>query len=277
MVALAQKNGISEIVAPEKLQKEGKELQEEAKRTIDEYHEHWKDYSFHLALARLWKLVNQTNAFFHSQEPWKLAKNDPEKFMSVLSGTCHSLRTIGVLLWPVMPRKMEELLSSIGISFAVSAKPMGGIDLERWDATFKINKIPTLFQKIEPTKEGAAPEAKTAAKEPSTSEISIDDVAKVELVIGTITDAVELEKSDKLLKMSVDFGPLGTRTILAGIKKWYTPGDVIGKQAVFVFNLKPRPLMGEVSQGMMLMGQDEQGKPQPVVPASKVPNGTRLR
>lgn len=276
MVALAQKNGISEIVAPATWQKGEIELYQEAKQTIAEYHEHWKDYSFHLALARLWKLVNQTNAFFHGREPWKLAKNDPEAFMSVLSATCHCLRTIGVLLWPIMPRKMEELLSSIGISFMVSDKPMGGIDLDRWDATFALNKIPTLFQKLEPAKKETEPEAKKIEKE-TANEVSIDDVAKVELVVGTITEVQQIEKSDKLLKMSVDFGPLGTRTILAGIKKWYQPADIAGKQAVFVFNLKPRALMGEVSQGMLLTAADDQGKPWPIHPPLKVPNGTRLR
>lgn len=276
MVALAQKNGISEIVPPAKWGDAEKELQKEAVDTIAEYHEHWKDYAFHLALARLWKLVNASNAFFHSQEPWKLAKNDPEKFMSVLSATCHSLRSIAILLWPIMPRKMEELLASIGVSLKLDSKPMGGIELDKWDATFAVNQIPTLFQKIEPKKKGENVMEKTE-KEPKSNEISIDDFTKVELVVGTVTDAQEIEKSDKLLKLTVDFGPLGQRTILAGIKKWYKPSDIIEKQAVFVFNLKPRELMGHTSQGMLMMGSDETGKPQPMFPAAKVPNGTRLR
>ena len=109
------------------------------------------------------------------------------------------------------------------------------------------------------------------------SHITIDDVVKVELRVGAIKACEEIEGSDKLLKMQIDFGQNGMRQILAGIKKWYTPQDLINKQAVFVYNLKPRKMMGIESQGMMLLAENEQGDLQIVNPVGVVPNGTRLR
>ena len=95
--------------------------------------------------------------------------------------------------------------------------------------------------------------------------------------MGTITSCEIVEKYDKLLKLTVDFGELGTRTILAGIRKHYAPEELIGRQALFVCNLKPRKMAGFESQGMMLIAQDANGKSQLMAPAERVPNGTKLQ
>jgi len=107
--------------------------------------------------------------------------------------------------------------------------------------------------------------------------IPIDIVAQVELRVGTIKECQEIPESDKLLKMRVTFGELGERTILAGVKKWYKPEDLIGRQGVFIYNLKPRKMLGMESQGMMLFAEADDGTYQLIVPADKVPDGTRLR
>jgi methionyl-tRNA synthetase len=77
--------------------------------------------------------------------------------------------------------------------------------------------------------------------------------------------------------MRVNLGGKGIRTIFAGIKKWFSPNDLIGKQGIFVANLKPRKMLDSVSEGMMLCAQDQDGKPYPVIPSASVPNGTRLK
>lgn len=106
--------------------------------------------------------------------------------------------------------------------------------------------------------------------------IQYDDFAKLDLRIGTVIECVEKEGSDKLLRLTVDFGEEGTRNILSGIKKWYKPSDLKDKQFVFVFNLAPRKMMGEESEGMILAAGDEKGKPQPLKPKSKTPNGSTI-
>lgn len=277
MVALAEKNNIQTIAAPDIWSAQAQALYDESCATVKEYQQHFADYWFHLALGRLFKLVNQTNAYFHSQEPWKLATSDPARFNEVLSATCHSLRTIALLLWPIMPNKMESLLGSIGIHFDLAKGPWSGIDLISWNATFTLTKIPSLFAKIEPQRPQESKTSEISQEQAPENTIDIETFAKLELVVGTVQQAEIIEKSDKLLKLQVDFGPRGQRTVFAGIKKWYQPSDLIGKQAVFVFNLKPRAIMGQVSQGMILTAQDSQGIPHIVIPASPVPNGTKLR
>jgi methionyl-tRNA synthetase len=277
VAALAEKQGLHTIEARATWSQESQELFNESCAALDEYQEHLKDYYFHMALSRLWKLVNQTNAYFHAQEPWKLAKSDPEKFKEVLSATCHSLRTIALLLWPVMPKTMQLLLESIGVQFDVTKGAWAGLDLWHWNYQFTLTKVPTLFNKIEQVKEQQVKKTEpSSVVQEGGPTINIDIVAQVELVVGTIEQAELVEKSDKLLKLHVDFGAKGKRTILAGIRKWYLPVDLIGKQAVFVYNLKPRALMGHESQGMLLVAEGAEGGHY-ISPAGLVPNGTRLK
>ncbi len=103
--------------------------------------------------------------------------------------------------------------------------------------------------------------------------VQFDDFAKLDLRVGTVMECVEKEGSDKLLRLTVNFGDEGTRNILSGIKLHHKPADLINKQFIFVINLEPRKLMGEESQGMLLATGD---KLQPLKPKSKVPNGSKI-
>ena len=111
---------------------------------------------------------------------------------------------------------------------------------------------------------------------PQSNIIDINHFAAVELRIGTILECVEVEKSDRLLRMQVDFGVLGKRQILSGVKKYLKPEDLVGKQATFVVNFAPRSMMGFESHGMMLTAQDAQGFAV-LVPSSSVENGSGIR
>lgn len=105
--------------------------------------------------------------------------------------------------------------------------------------------------------------------------ITIDDFAKIELRIGTILEAEEVPGSEKLIKQIVDFGELGTRQVLSGIKSWYKPSQLVGKQFIYVVNLEPRKMMGLESQGMILA--TDTGKPILIKPSKKVPSGSKIR
>lgn len=105
--------------------------------------------------------------------------------------------------------------------------------------------------------------------------ILFDEFSKIELHVGTVLEAEEVQGSDKLIKQIVDFGELGTRQILSGIREWYKPSQLIGKQFVYVTNLEPREMMGLESQGMLLATDTK--KPHPLKPSSKVPAGTKIR
>ncbi|KKR80520.1 MAG: Methionine-tRNA ligase [Candidatus Daviesbacteria bacterium GW2011_GWA1_41_61] len=105
--------------------------------------------------------------------------------------------------------------------------------------------------------------------------INFDDFIKVELRVGTVLEAEEVEGSEKLIKLKVDLGEENPRQILAGIKQWYKLQALVGKQFVFVTNLEPRTMMGFQSQGMILAA--DSSKPVLIKPISKVTSGTKLR
>ena len=106
--------------------------------------------------------------------------------------------------------------------------------------------------------------------------ISQIDLSKIDVRIGTIKKVENIPKSKQLVKLIVDFGD-HTRTILAGIKQEReNPQDVEGKQALFVVNLKPKKMMGEVSEGMLFdIGYSDKITPVLAIPEEPVPNGTR--
>lgn len=104
--------------------------------------------------------------------------------------------------------------------------------------------------------------------------ITYEDFAKMDFRVGKILDCVKKEGSDKLLRLTVDFGSEGTRNILSGLSHYYEPGDLKGKQFIFIINLEPRKLMGEESQGMILCTDED--KPLPLKPKSKSIAGTTI-
>lgn len=112
--------------------------------------------------------------------------------------------------------------------------------------------------------------------------ITIDDFAKVELKVGTVLEAQDLEESEKLIKLKVDLGPAADgagsdiRQILAGVKQWYKAEEFVGKQVVIVANLEPRTMMGLQSQGMMLAADSADG-PVFLTVSKSVPSGTKVR
>ena len=111
---------------------------------------------------------------------------------------------------------------------------------------------------------------------PIKSEISIDDLEKLDIRVGTIRSVAEVPESKKLMKLTVDFGD-HSRTILAGIKQERkNPQEIAGVQALFVVNLPPREMAGELSEGMLFdIGYADGVTPVLAVPEQPVPSGSR--
>jgi len=97
--------------------------------------------------------------------------------------------------------------------------------------------------------------------------INYNDFLKLDLRVGEVIECVRKEGSDKLLRLTVDFGEEGKKNILSGIYPHYEPEDIKGKQFIFVINLEPRKIMGEESQGMILCVDGD--KLAPLVPLEK--------
>ena len=106
--------------------------------------------------------------------------------------------------------------------------------------------------------------------------IEICDLDKIDIRVGTIKSVEDIEKSDKMVKLVVDFGEF-SRTILVGMKKEReNPSEVIGQQALFVVNLAPRKMLGQISEGMLFdIGYEDGITPVLAQPEKPVPNGSR--
>lgn len=105
--------------------------------------------------------------------------------------------------------------------------------------------------------------------------IEFTDFQKVEIRIGEVLSVEEIEGSDKLLKLEVDFGEIGKRQVLSGIKEWFGEKDLVGKQYVFATNIKPRMMMGFESQAM-IMAVDKGDDVILIAPCAKVENGSKI-
>ncbi|NBP00689.1 MAG: methionine--tRNA ligase [Proteobacteria bacterium] len=261
------------LTAPEQWSKQSQGLFQSSLAMIELFEKEMERGYFHSALNHVWKFLNESNAYFHNQEPWKLIKTDKAAFLEILSATVHALKTAGILLWPVMPTKIESLLGRIGYQFELDKDQVALCKIP-WKNTFTLTGGTPLFEKPEEKKETVAPEV----TQPVVNYIGIEDLAKVELKVGTIIDCQSIPESDKLLKLSVDLGEAQPRCILSGVKSSYSPEQLIGKQGVFVTNLKPRMMLKKYeSQGMMLFVKNQDGLMVFATTEKEVPNGNTLQ
>jgi methionyl-tRNA synthetase len=249
-------------------------------------------YQVSLALQDAWTLVRQVNKYIVEREPWKLAKDvtNTDVLNQTLYRGADALRVIAALVDPVMPDASARI------------RRMLGLDAESWTTLragslapgSRLGDVEPLFPRIEKTVEElrnmtgneSAPTPPPAAAVPAgpapagasatDGHIAIDDFMKVELRVAKVLEAEAVPKSKKLIKLRVDVGT-GHRTILAGIAEAYTPDQLVGRTIVVVANLKPRPMMGMESQGMVLAASTETGPPSLVAVDPSLPAGARVR
>lgn len=110
-----------------------------------------------------------------------------------------------------------------------------------------------------------------------TPHVSYEDFAKLDIRIGTVVAAESVPETDKLLKCTVDFGELGMRTIVSGIRLWKQPEDLVGAQLPYIVNLSPRIIKGIESRGMLLAGSPGGEGLVLLRPEEKTEPGTRLK
>lgn len=269
VMMLARKYEGEKISAPRTWQEPEKKLCARAQEMILLAQEHMNNYLFHRAYHEVWQFVRETNAYLHTQEPWKIVAHDRVRFFEIIAAACHALCTIAWISWPVMPQSMDTIFTALGTSRDAWTKNIQ--DSNSWSTNFTLAEPSVLFARIQisPT---PLPE-ETAVADAS---ISFDEFQKVEIRVGTIISVDEVPKSDKLFRLEVDFGELGKRQILSGMKGKLTMEELQGKQALFVTNLAPRSIMGLESQGMLLTVSDGE-KPVLVTPGRLSVNGSRAQ
>ena len=247
-------------------------------------------YRFREALGYLMDLARLGNKYLAETEPWKVIKTDPLRAKTILNIALQISANLSIVCEPFLPFTAEKLRTQLNITedftwinagradllvegHALGKAPAGPGDL--LFAKIEDDEINQQVQKLLNAKrmnelEGAAQPAKEVPA--VRQEITYDDFARMDIRIGTITEAERVPKSDKLLKLKVDDG-LGGRQILSGIAKHFTPEEIIGKQVTFLANLAPRKMMGFESQGMILMAEDRDGKLSLITPGEAVWNG----
>lgn len=258
------------------------------------------------ALGEIFTVLRRANKYIDETMPWVLAKDDTkqDRLATVLYNLTETIVICASMLYPFMPSTSQIVAEQCGTTlrdfndldkFGLLANGTKVADnpqhlFARIDAD-KVKKEllakglikEETEQQPEPKQEKKAQEKKAEKKVENVvdiKEITIDDFAKIALRVGKIVTAEKVEKADKLLKFSVQIGE-ETRTIVSGIAKFYTPEEMVGKNVVVVYNLKPAKLRGIESQGMLLCAceKDENGEERIVLvtPEKSVKSGSTVR
>ena len=223
------------------------------------------------ALAEIFRLVQRANKYIDENAPWILAKDESRRgrLGTVLYHLSECIRIAAILLKPFLTKAADVILASYSLdgkkieSFE-TAKRFGVLA-----AGTRVEKLPPIFPRIDLKKEIAEigklvaaakrEETKmTEEKEERKAEIAIDDFSKIDLRVALVTACEKVEKTDKLLKLTVKLGE-EMRTVVSGIAKFYTPEEMVGKRVVMIANLKPAKLRGIESRGMILCAEDAEG------------------
>lgn len=237
------------------------------------------------ALDEIFKVVSRANKYIDETEPWILGKDESKKarLASVLYNLLETIRICSGLLYAFMPKTMPKVWQQIGAVDELAAyNTLDKFGLLPENVT--VHKGEMLFPRIDVEKEidelNALLTPAKAFKEDQDLDkanvITIDQFAEVKLRSGEITACEKIKKSKKLLKLQVDDGRNG-RQIVSGIASWYKPEDLIGKKIVFVANLAPAKLCGELSEGMILACDAGENDVRVLFLDKDVPNGSTIR
>ena len=240
---------------------------EEAQSILDTVENYLNELQTNRYLEDLWKVLSLANQSITVHEPWvKMKEGKSDEAMAVVALVANLLAKVAVLLSPVMPKTCATIAQAMGFEINTQTYTKLIVNKELL-ADFVIEKVPPLFPRIEeelmetPEPEPKPETRKVEKKQEETAEsiITFDQFIATKLVIGTILEAEEVEGSDRLLKLKVDLGEAEARQVIAGIKEHYNAADLVDTQVCVVANLKPRKVMGLLSQGMLLAAKDDEG------------------
>ncbi len=240
------------------------------------------EYRIADAISEIFSIFRRANKYIDETMPWVLAKNeqDKERLKTVLYNLTESI-VIGLsLLSSFMPETSEKALKEFGVEIRDYS------DLNKFGllkATKIVSNPEMLFARLDAKLimeevNKMIEERKTKAEEESkekVEEISIEDFEKVKLQVVKVIACEKLEKSNKLLKLTVKVGE-ETRQVVSGIAKYYKPEELIGKSLAMITNLKPAKLCGELSQGMIICAEDENGTVAYLTPEKPVKEGSKI-
>jgi len=232
-----------------------------------------QNFKFREAMSYVIDVARLGNKYLTDTEPWKIFKENPKRVKDILHNSVQIVANISILCEPFIPftsKKIKELLNISDINWS-------NVSSSIVNAGHEISGKAHIFSKIEDQAiEDQIKKLKLNDENdkimPQKNIIEFDDFTKVDLRVGTVIEAENIPKSDKLLKLKVDTG-LDQRTILSGISKYYSPNDILNKKVMVLINLKPRKMMGYESEGMLLLADDGDGNLSLMQPDSNISDG----
>ena len=238
--------------------KEGLIIIQNAQKKSDVIADYFEKRQFSKAMIEIRDIADEVNKYFDDHAPWKLIKEDPEATRAVLSTILNVFRILSIYLKPILPsyaRKVETLFNEQPYQWQDAQTLVQDQELVAFKhilSRVDVKKIDAITEETKKDQLSRKKKDEAQKVEPIAPEISIDDFLKVDLRVAFVKKAEELKEAAKLIKLTLDLGPLGERQVFAGLKSAYTPEYLQGKHLVVVANLKPRKMKFGTSEGMIL-------------------------
>ncbi len=256
------------------LDDEGRALVGKCREAGDTIAKFYEERRFNQVVVEICRLADAANEYFDRREPWKTVKTDPEATRVTLTAALNAFRLIAIYLKPVLPAYADKAMALFGetewnwaslaetrencalgpYEYLASRIDSKQVDAMIAAATVKPGDSGEVSHESRASKNKSAPVVHKSIDVPQIKpEIAFGDFEKLDLRVGVVEACEIVPKSSKLLKFTIDAGPLGKRTIFSGIRGAYPePSALVGKEVVFVANLAPRKMSVGTSEGMIL-------------------------
>lgn len=259
---------------------------------LAEYHKQMNAVDYPRALDAVWSVISRTNKYIDETAPWVLAKDDAKRdeLAAVMAHLAASLRVVAHLIQPFMMTTSNAIMEQLGLgsdfdleNLTLAGFPEGVKVVAKGTPIFPRLDMEAEIDYIKANMGGAATATEEKEWNPADVElknekkaIKFDDFDKVEIRVAEVKEVSKVEGSEKLLKFRLDAGDGEDRQILSGIAKFYpNEQELVGKKLQIVANLKPRKMMGLLSQGMILSAEHD-GNLTVLTVDPSVPNGSQI-
>lgn len=290
---IVKKTGIEEAV--------DEELKTVVRGTKDKVQQKMDQLRVADAISEIFTLLRRSNKYIDETEPWVLAKDEAKKdrLSEVLYNLTESIVIAASLLHSFLPETAEKIMVQLNTSVRefelldqFGLYESGTKVTEQPEILFARLDVKEIMEKVEEIRQaqkaefeaeqramGEEPEGEVHEENvidiPAKEEISYDDFMKMQFQVGEIISCEAVAKSKKLLCSQVRVGSQ-VKQIVSGIRKFYSPEEMVGKKVMVLVNLKPAKLAGVLSEGMLLCAEDENGQLALMTPEKNMPSGAEI-
>jgi methionyl-tRNA synthetase len=224
-------------------------------------------------MLRISQLAEQGNQYLQEAAPWKAIQDDPELARDICTAAATLGARLAVYLKPVLPEMVAKIETTLGVGsltwddlgLSLEGRSVGEferlvdrLDIKRLDGLVEASR-----EEMATSNDAGAPEGPF---EPLEEECTIDDFARIDLRVARVVQAETVEGAKKLIKLQLDLGGLGQRTVFAGIRSAYPDPEVlVGRLVICVANLAPRTMRFGVSEGMVCAASRPEGAEDPCI------------